>query len=160
MSTCPECSGPALVAETRLLSRGDRRRRWKCKACCYRWTEYNGPRPTTGPPPVRLSDDAIRDIPTSRETKATLAERYQLCKGTVYRIRYGVLHGRVLPEVPRWRAGQPMATAAPAAITGPSCLLCVHFNGKPGNPCGLGHSDPVEEGVGFAEDCSTYLEAE
>lgn len=159
MSTCPECSGTALIAETRRLKSGDVRRRWACKACRYRWTEYNGPKPTTGPPPIRLSDEAIADILINADSHATVAQRYGCSRITVRRIRIGQLHAKVLPHLPRWRDGRPQATATePAAITGPSCLLCVQYTGNPGNPCGLGHPDPVEEGPGFAAECSTYLE--
>lgn len=158
--TCPECSGPALIAETRHLMSGDVRRRWKCKACKHRWTIYNGPTPTTGPPPTRLSDAAILDMLTSTESNVLMGKRYGCGHTTVRRVRVGDLHSKVLPHVPRWKNGKPQASAADTAvITGPSCLLCIQYNGNPGNPCGLGHPDPIEEGIEFATECSTYLEA-
>lgn len=35
----------------------------------------------------------------------------------------------------------------------PSCLNCRHWRGE---ICGFGFPDPIEEGVGFASDCSQY----
>lgn len=34
----------------------------------------------------------------------------------------------------------------------PSCTNCTHWDGK----CGMGFPDPLEEGPGFAADCSLY----
>jgi hypothetical protein len=172
MSTCPECSGPAITIDNHRLKNGDYRRRWACKVCKHRWTEYNGPAPTTGPPPIRLSDEVIGDILICTDSLVKMAKRHGCSPRTVQRIRYGDLHSKVLPHVPRWHGGKPQATAAdlPPSIdlqepfatrraVQMSCLLCIQYTGNPGNPCGLGHPDPIEEGLGFAVDCSTYLEA-
>ena len=43
MTACPNCHGVARVTETRQLATGQKRRRFRCKSCDYRWSEWSGP---------------------------------------------------------------------------------------------------------------------
>lgn len=108
MTPCPECSAPSYVTDSRLTVGGNRRRRFRCTACDYRWTERNGPRPPmrlrgATANPQRLPDDAIADMLTSDELPRQLAARWGCHLSTVKKVRRGELHRNVLPELRRYQ---------------------------------------------------------
>ena len=89
-----------------------------------------------------LGDDAIREILTSHHVShREMARRYGRSHQSIAQIRLGQTCADRLPEIPRWTGGR-------------SCLQCRHWAGQ----CDLGHQDPVEEGLRFANDCNTFAE--
>lgn len=157
--TCPnpKCSSTAVdVLESRLLSNGTRRRRYACLACRYRWTFWDGPRPKPGfrskprgprrqrPP---LTSDEVRLVLTSPLGPTVLATQLDCCRQTIDDIRTGKRRSNEWPELPR-RLRQPMPKP-----DGPSCDQCQHWAGT---VCEFDLPDPLEEGPGFAADCSLF----
>lgn len=88
-----------------------------------------------------LSEDAIRDILTSEESRETLARRYGCHRSAIYQILDGKCHASTLPELPRRQPAR-------------HCSDCQHW--RYGSECDLGHPDPRLEGPQFARDCSNY----
>lgn len=154
---CPDCQGPARVVESRACWNGSRRRRLHCKdqSCGHRWTEWLGDRPNRGDSkaPVNrgnrgrvepLTEDQIRLILTSQNRSLrSLADEVGRTAEAVRHIRIGEAYPDVLPEIPRW----PSRTRG--AIT---CYSCHYWRGH----CGMELPDPLQEGVGCAEDCSLF----
>ena len=145
MSDCPNCHGRAFVIETRHDHTGNTRRRFQCAECRYRWSEWN----TEAPPaaaPQALDEAAIRDILTSNLTHAVIADRYGRSASTIGQIRRGEMHANVAPELPRWdRKG--------ARGLKRLCSNCIYWTDA---RCDLGFPDPLQEGLRFAQDCSTF----
>jgi hypothetical protein len=90
-----------------------------------------------------LGEDAVRDILTSAEPHNILALRYNRNRSTIIAIRRGTSHATVLPGIPR-------------QILTCTCKDCRHWVHGPEPRCDLGFPDPLEEGVKFARDCSTF----
>jgi hypothetical protein len=149
MPLCKECRAKALVIETRRKSSGDVYRRFQCTGCNERWTVWNGEKPLSTVPEVRLSDEAILDILTDKSAQPVLAERHGCSMSAVGQIRRGELHANVHPEVPRLVV-RPRAPRK-------SCKRCIHYTKNKEQPCGLGHKDPIEEGLTFALYCSNFV---
>lgn len=149
MLECEKCGAVAFVIESRRNSSGNVRRRFHCKTCNYRWTEWNGEAPPSAAPKVRLSDEIILDILTNRLSEPVLAERHGCSMAAVGKIRRGELHASVHPEIPRFKT-----RSKPACI---SCRECFYYTGADKKPCDLGHKDPAEEGLTFAAYCSNFI---
>jgi hypothetical protein len=148
MTPCEKCSGRAYVADMRRKKGGDIRRRFCCKDCGHRWTIWNGEKPPTSVPAVRLSDDIIFDILTTKAPQTVLSARHGCSLSTVGKIRRGELHPNVHPEIPRFKD-----KTKPGRKT---CRKCIHYTTVEKDPCGLGHVDPIEEGLTFASYCSNF----
>lgn len=153
--SCGKCSSEnTKVIESRVCLNGSRRRRVWCRDCGYRWTVWDGERPQPGrvrharggnggnKPP--LSEDDVRLILTSRLTAVEIGRQVGRSPQAITAIRRGLIHKNTAPEIPRWRVAGGML-----------CTDCQHWCG---NHCGMGFPDPIEEGPGFAEDCSLYQE--
>ena len=150
---CPSCrSHRTHTQETHRLADGGRRRRHECHDCAYRWTTWEGPQPRRGrmpgearPAPRRppLTPDDVRLILTSPLSSAVLAQQLGCSKQAVCAVRRGLSHADAWPDLPR----------RPKAGDRPSCYRCQHWAR---GACGLGLPDPIEEGPGFAQDCSLF----
>lgn len=149
MTPCKECNGKAYAIETRRKQNGDVRRRYCCRDCGHRWTEWNGNEPPKAAPDIRLTDEAILDILTTKLPQTVLSSRHGCSTSTVGKIRRGELHAKIHPEIPRFKD-----ELKPGKKT---CTKCEHYSGNRQNPCGLGHIDPIEEGLNFASYCSNFL---
>lgn len=143
---CPRCQGPFRVLESRLCWNGTRRRRLGCKDCGLRKTDWLGDRPKPGScRPQSLSEDQIRLILTSADRSLrSLAEEFDRTPEAIRQVRIGGSYAEVLPEIPRWKSRTRGAR---------TCHDCEHWRSR----CQLGLPDPELEGVGFAEDCSSFL---
>ena len=111
-------------------------------------------------PSDRLTDDQVRLVllAIGREKLGVTARRVDRTVMVVSRIQRGLKYRNVHPELPR-RPGRPIKRKAPKpSASNPTCILCQHFTlQKSGEtPCDLGFPDPLEEGLGFAEECNLY----
>lgn len=156
---CPECHGTSSkVIETKVLTNGTRRRRYRCLACEHRWTEWTGERPPRGGVGTthrrgkrkgRLTTAQIRLVLTRRDlNNRQVGELIGCSYECVRQIRAGIIYGHVLPDLIR-----PNAKDQRLAADGPSCLKCAEF---PNGECSYGFPDPLEEGLTFAADCELY----
>jgi hypothetical protein len=155
-SDCPSCrSSQTRVIETRVLHNGGRRRRHHCHVCSHRWSSWCGDRPRIGRAPNAkkgrrtrppLTQEEVRLALTSPLSAVQLARELKCSTETVAAIRRGAMHATVLPELPRRQAQQQQRSAL-------SCLACSHWRRA---SCGMGFPDPLDEGPGFAADCSLY----
>ena len=96
----------------------------------------------------RFSPAEIMRIHGSTETNAAIARRENCSAELIRQIRRGMVYPEFAP------GGRGVA-----GIGDRSCLNCDHWRGgghPSGELCDLGHRDPLEEGVGFAELCSTF----
>ncbi len=93
----------------------------------------------------RLNAQQVRAIIGSSESHSALGRIYGCSRETIRQIRAGQLYRDVLPEGYR----------PPPGPGDPSCERCQEWRG---DYCSLGFPDPIEEGVGFARDCSLYRE--
>lgn len=156
MIDCPSChSSCTEVLESRTCSNGTRRRRHLCLDCSHRWTTWDGPRPKQGAAlgehrprrpglPPRLTDEQVRMILERRDLSGkTLAKMLERTPEAIRQVRRGKAYRDVLPDLPRWRR---------ASAQGASCYICSHWSAG----CQMGFPDPMEEGPGFAGDCSLY----
>ena len=98
-------------------------------------------RPSPRRPP--LTPDEVRLILTSSLGSPALAQQLGCSKQAVCAVRRGLSHADIWPDLPR----------RPTAGDRPSCYRCQHWARS---ACGLGLPDPIEEGPGFAEDCSLF----
>jgi hypothetical protein len=148
---CPECHAPSEVLATRRHSSGTIRRRHQCRTCRHRWTSYEGDPPghrggwpagRSAKPWRQLSPEQVRHILESPLSDRQLALEVGRSRWAIAQLRSGRTYANLWPELPRRQAGL-------------TCLQCSHWrNGR----CGMGFPDPVEEGLGFANDCSMYAE--
>lgn len=103
-------------------------------------------------PAERLSDAVIFDILTDPSPQPVLSARHKCSASAVGRIRRGELHPDVHPEIPRYKS---------AVKTGrKTCPKCIYYTGDKRNPCDLGHTDPLEEGLTFASYCTNFAMVE
>lgn len=91
----------------------------------------------------RFDDETIRDILLSDESNVRAGVRYGCTRELIRQIRTGRLYGDVLPDIPRRRSQSRTMV----------CTKCKHWEI---DLCGFGFPDPLEEGPGFAADCSMY----
>jgi len=157
---CAVCRGRAELIETRPTSTG-RRRRYRCldPGCGNRWTEWTGGRPRQGATPGArltatrhrppLTPEEVRTILISPLSLAAVSRLVGCSKQAAHHIRTGRYRADLWPEIPR---------RVRKAANGPSCERCLQWSGRLWHPCGLGFPDPVQEGPGFAADCSVYDE--
>ena len=88
-----------------------------------------------------LPDEAVREILTAHHiSHSEMARRLGRSHQTIAQIRLGKVYGHRLPELPRWTAGR-------------TCEQCIHWASR----CDLGLPDPVEEGIGFAQECASFM---
>jgi transposase-like protein len=164
-SVC-KCSGhrrgrPQQLASGRLVQR------FRCSKCARSWTidESGVARPRQTP----LSDEAVLYILTADESQVQIALNVNRSTSLVSNVRRGLSYRDIHPDVPRnkpWgvcakASRKPKAQSLKAKepkIPSITCVKCIHYLGSFDKPCGLGHPDPVEEGLRFAADCSTYIE--
>ena len=149
MKFCPECLGPGPVRRTERCSNGAIRRRHQCQSCGYRWTTHEGEPPgrrggwpagaSWGDRPRNLSAAEVKCILTSEGSIRQIARAVGRSHPAVAAVVMGRTHADLFPHLPR--------------RTSASCLQCGHWRGR----CNLGFPDPLEEGPGFAADCSSYL---
>lgn len=161
---CPRCSSDATeVIESRKVSNGSRRRRHKCHICDFRWTTYDGPPPghrgglskgqRVARPP-ELTPDEVRMILLSVESTRTLGRQLGRSAEAIRQVRAGLIHQQVHPTLERTQRTQQLTRSPTKSLLseGPSCHLCQHWADR----CTFGYPDPIEEGPGFASDCSMY----
>jgi hypothetical protein len=154
---CPICDCAAKVIESRVSSNGTRRRRLACENadCLYRWTNWDGPRPTNRSYPCSRPGKALAHRFMTEERVLFILRRRDLsntaaakalgggCSPEAVRlVRIGRICRGLMPDEPRW--------AAPGGIT---CHDCKLWKGE----CSIGLPDPEEEGIGFAGECSSFL---
>lgn len=151
MSLCEKCGTKGRVLATRRKETGDVRRRFLCEQCGHRWNVLNGEKLPSIIPASRFSDSAILDILTTQATQAVLSVRYGCSPSTIGQIRRGELHPGVHPEIPRFKDKEK-----PGRKT---CPKCIHYTSVKEAPCGLGHVDPIEEGLSFASYCCNFKNA-
>lgn len=148
MIECNACGGLMVVTHTRQTKRGEYKR-FACKACDNRMSVFGGVEHVNVKPvrlpssSRRLSAAAVFAIRESVEKNRQLADRYGCSYELIRQIRAGLVYRDLLPaEFQR-----------PAAAGGASCERCCHWEI---DDCGMGFPDPLEEGPGFARDCSLY----
>jgi len=147
---CPECKSDwTIVLESRKTARGDRRRRFECRTCLHRWTDFvigAGPKAkalaktATHHAFRRLSRDDAIDIIRSTLPQRELAKVYGITRQAISRIKtaqqYRDVYEEIYPESKR-----PLLR----------CSECLHWLVQ---GCGL---EFPEAGESFATDCSAYL---
>lgn len=90
-----------------------------------------------------LTDAELRDVLTSFHIgHSEMARRYGRTHQGIAQIRLGQTQAHRLPELPRW-------------VSGRTCEQCQHWVSR----CDLGFPDPIDEGIGFAQQCNTFREA-
>ena len=155
---CKACGSDNVdVIESRLCNNGTRRRRHRCLSCGYRWTEWDGPRPTQGRMAGSHSVSSRRSRQTTEEevrrillapagvTNVRLAREMDFSPEWVRRIRIGLSCVNICPELKR---GKPI----PGSAKGRSCYSCFYWN----SGCCFGFPEPFEEGPGYAQYCSLF----
>jgi len=149
---CPKCGASAFVTVSSGLVRGKRYRRRHCKACGHRASDVDGKPPTqrNGNPGSRAKDRKFNaeQIAGILALKGTMTQRAigQMfgCSGeTIRQIFAGMLYQDLLPGNYR----------PPPKPGDPSCEHCRFWEVE---QCGIGFPDPIEEGPGFARDCSLF----
>jgi hypothetical protein len=91
----------------------------------------------------KFSAEQVAAIIASTETHRALGKLYGCSRETIRQIRVGKIYRDVLPE----------GYYPPPGPGDPSCERCQEWRGE---ACSLGFPDPIEEGLGFARDCSLY----
>ena len=89
-----------------------------------------------------FTEDEVRLILPSPESRASLASQFGKSKQTISHVRLGITHQGLAPDLPR---------RAPAR----SCHSCRSWRFAP-DPCFEGIPDAVTEGPTFARDCEFY----
>jgi hypothetical protein len=97
-----------------------------------------------------LNAEQVRQILTTYHlTNADMARQLGCCSREAVRtIRQGLSYRNVCPEIPRWQARRHARATAEH-----DCRLCKHWRH---GGCDLGFPDPIEDGLGFAKECSCY----
>ena len=147
--TCSECSSEQVrMLESRPTARGERRRRYACDVCLYRWTSFE---PETGkrtavsfhrkdPSQRYLTRVEVIAILESDDTSSKLAATYDVPVATISKIQRGIIYKSLYEMVCR-----PVETNANC------CESCSSWlKGR----CGFGFPDA---GGDFATDCAVYL---
>ena len=146
---CPECKSEwTTVLESRKTARGDRRRRYECRTCLYRWTEFvvgAGPKAKPLARTVkhhafrRLSREDAIEIIRSTLPQRELAKIYGITRQAISRIKTGQQYKDIYEEIYP-ESKRPLL----------HCIECLHWL-----PEGCGLEFP-EAGENFATDCSAY----
>ena len=168
---CPQCTTRGNVKESEIRASGWRYRQWICPGCGHRWMQRTTPDdvlPHRGGRVGRLTDAQVEWVLTTPATGQACRLVLQCSETLISKIRRRVIYCHVRPDLPRWRAGAPWLTAAPAPrILQPgrqprkrfSCLNCEHYGGL-NRPCLLGHDAIYAAGFGAAAQCTDYQEAD
>lgn len=162
---CPECNSEFVkLVESRILANGSRRRRIQCCTCEYRWTDYDGEKPSSDPQDKSpLTDDDVRLILTSDLSGNELAPMINRSAQTVAAIRKGTMYRNMCPDLPRWNAIRREAMYRRRRPDPPrwndrynpnglTCASCYQWRGV----CGLGIPESALEGVLFAQECAVF----
>jgi len=147
---CLECASTKTeIIETRMCMNGTRRRRRKCHECGYRWTEWDGKRPGIYKPTL-VKEEHVRLALTRPDlTDLEVAHCLGCSNETIRKIRCGIRHRDILPELLRYKERQrPQPNANKR-----NCTWCEHWAQS---RCSFGFPDPLTEGLGFAADCDLY----
>lgn len=147
---CKACGSDNIdVIESRVCKNGTRRRRHRCLSCSCRWTHWDGPRPArgqiTGSRVTRsrlwIKEDEIRHILLAplEVTHAQIAREIDFSPEWVRKIRTGLVHANIHPELERRRP-------SPSNASGRSCYNCFHWSAG----CDFGFPDP------YAQDCDLF----
>ena len=155
---CKACGSDNVdVIESRVCKNGTRRRRHRCLSCSCRWTYWDGPRPPRGRVMGNRSTCSRRGYPMTMDevkhillaplqvTNAQLARETNFSTEWVRRVRTGLAHASIHPELERRK---PSTSSA----NGRSCYNCSHWS--PG--CDFGFPDSYKEGPGYAQDCDLF----
>lgn len=129
---CPACGETArAVLESRRLT--DRvRRRCSCAACGERFTTWE----------LRQDQITAQANRAAAARAGRLLSRFHQLEQAITTLRQLLDDELSVPDAPDL---QSIDT---------TCEDCRHWSGC----CGLGFPDPVEEGVGFAQECSSFME--
>ena len=90
-----------------------------------------------------LTEDAIRDMLTSRASLRAMAARWNCHPSAVSMVRLGRTHRTIAPDLPRWEPER-------------NCGQCRHWIAGDDSRCDLGFPDPALEGLSFARDCNCF----
>lgn len=155
MEACPKCrEGMGVTIESRVRPDGTRRRRLQCSTCGHRWSTAEPgaapPRPqekrAPGKKPRALGEqDVIAILLADSSNLNELAAFYGVSREAIRQTRYGRIHGKVAPEIPR-------QTPRPSTRGLRVCTKCIHWLSR----CTIGFPDPAELGIGFAKECQAY----
>jgi len=91
----------------------------------------------------KLNAEQVAAVIASAESHRALGQIYGVSGECIRQIRQGIIYRDLLPEGYR----------PPPRRGDPSCERCKLWEGE---SCGMGFPDPLEEGPGFARDCSLY----
>ena len=91
----------------------------------------------------RFTPEQVAAIVGSSEKNPALGRIYGCSPETIRQIRAGQIYRDVLPDGYR----------PPPGPGDPSCERCQEWRG---DHCSMGFPDPIEEGIGFARDCSLF----
>lgn len=91
-----------------------------------------------------LSPTQVRRVLLSPLSGKAIAAKLGISRQAVSLIRTGRSHADLFPDLPRQK---------PRSRRGPSCHDCRHWDI---DCCDLALPDPIEEGPGFASDCSLF----
>jgi hypothetical protein len=94
----------------------------------------------------KLNAEQVAAVIASTESHRALGQIYGVSGECIRQIRQGIIYRDLLPEGYR----------PPPRRGDPSCERCKLWEGE---SCGMGFPDPIEEGPGFARDCSLYEKA-
>jgi len=94
-------------------------------------------------PARRFDADTIAAIIASPDSHRALGKRHGVSGETIRQIRIGKIYRDLLPGNYR----------PPPKPGDPSCEHCRFWEVE---QCGIGFPDPLEEGPGFARDCSLF----
>jgi hypothetical protein len=95
----------------------------------------------------KLNAEQVAAVIASAESHRALGQIYGVSGECIRQIRQGIIYRDLLPEGYR----------PPPRRGDPSCERCREWLGPDAaNPCGMGFPDPIEEGPGFARDCSLF----
>lgn len=140
---CPICDHDGVrMLLSRLLANGSRYRRFSCNQCNHRWSTWTNERPQQGRTPM-LTDEQLREVLTQLHiSDEVMAGRMGRTRESIRQIRTGITLAKRCPDLPR----------RTKFVDGLTCATCRHWRGQ----CGFDLPDPVEEGIGFAQDCALY----
>lgn len=155
MESCLNCrEGIGVIIESRIRLDGARRRRLQCNTCGHRWsTAELGAAPPRSQKkqaserkPRSLSkQNVIAILLNDYSSLSELAALYGVSREAIRQTRYGRIHGKVAPEIPR-------QTPRPSARGPRVCTKCIHWLSR----CTIGFPDSTELGIGFAKECQAY----
>jgi hypothetical protein len=152
---CPECGAEkAFSTITSRMIKGQRYRQKQCRVCGYRTSEHGGEPVAPGRAVNRGSRAKDRKFNAEQ-----IAEILAL-KGTMTQRAIGQMFGCSGETIRQIFAGMLYQDLAPGSYRPPpkpgepSCEHCRFWEVE---HCGIGFPDPLEEGPGFARDCSLFV---